>query len=261
MNHKKDCVYIKKIKIMNVGIIGCGWLGERLLSHLSDKHRMYVTIRTKRNLSTDNYYHCLEVDFDNFIPGKWQVLSDLDSIIIAIPFGRRLSVEILQNRLKNICNFIEGFNKQLFFTSSVGIYPSVNGTIDENFPIPDLQPELYFVEKYLKDKFPKINILRLGGLMGDDRYLSKYVVSESHQMVNHIHYQDVCRVIERIMTFGLHSKTYNIVAPKHPTKQEIMNHQTGIHLPLEFAYGKIVTSEKVIRELDYDFLYPNPLYF
>lgn len=246
---------------MNIGIIGCGWLGKRLLNHLSAEHRVYVTLRNKKKLLQNNYFICTEVDFDDSPPKKWNFLSELDCIIITIPFGRHLSLENIKNRLKNISIFIKNFDKQLFFTSSVGIYPSINTIIDEYFPEIDLQPELYLVENHFRNTFPQVNILRLGGLMGDNRYLSKYAIPEPHQMVNHIHYEDVCLCAEKMITLKVQAKTYNLVAPQHPTKQAVINHQKGVDTMLESGYGKIISSEKIINELDYNFLHPNPIFF
>ncbi|WP_052456928.1 hypothetical protein [Capnocytophaga cynodegmi] len=147
-------------------------------------------------------------------------------------------------------------------TSSVGIYPQINQEINENFPCELLDSKLLYVENFLKNQFPQTNILRLGGLMGDDRIFSRYNVSETSQVVNHIHYQDICLIIEKMISLNLQSKLYNVAAPKHPTKQEIINHQKGTKIAIDKTpSGKIVLSDRLKTELNYQFLYPNPIYF
>jgi hypothetical protein len=112
---------------------------------------------------------------------------------------------------------------------------------------------------------PSINILRLGGLMGDNRMFYKYYRKESsNEAVNHIHYEDICRVIEKMMLLGLKGKIYNIVAPLHPTKGEVYAYQTRVDsdpaIPRK-TENRIISSEKMIRELAYSFVFPDPKTF
>ncbi|MDO5105285.1 epimerase [Capnocytophaga sp.] len=248
---------------MKIGIIGCGWLGFRLAKQLSANNELFVTTTSVKKLTDfPSYFHSFLINFNDSSVKEWETLQNLDSIIISIPFGRQLAFNFLEQRLKNLQKFIKTFKKQLFFTGSVGIYPSVNTEIDENFPSSALQPNLLFVENFLKIAFPQINILRLGGLMGGNRVFSNYAVSDLHQMVNHVHYQDVCLAIEKMIVQNTTSKTYNIVAPQHPTKQEIINYQKNINIALTTnPSGKIVSSKKLENELDFTFSFPNPVYF
>ena len=59
------------------------------------------------------------------------------------------------------------------------------------------------------------------------------------------------------------SKTYNVVSPQHPTKQNVIDFQKGIPCKnnTHKEQGRIISSEKLQQELMYDFLFPNPLYF
>ena len=64
--------------------------------------------------------------------------------------------------------------------------------------------------------------------MGDDRFLSKYIDLNSQnlsQMVNHIHYLDICQVIEKLINSNKNSSIYNVVTPEHPTKEEVLEYQ------------------------------------
>ncbi|WP_372472936.1 hypothetical protein AB4865_09020 [Capnocytophaga sp. ARDL2] len=58
--------------------------------------------------------------------------------------------------------------------SSVGIYSEKECIFtEENNSIKNLDKTLFYFENQLKENLSKLNILRLGGLMGADRYLSK----------------------------------------------------------------------------------------
>lgn len=253
----------------NIGIIGCGWLGLHIAKHLEKANNIYAT-----TTSEDKQKEFLEIgytataiqfwDYKVFEEYKsWKVLQELDVIIITVPFSKRASINLLKNRFENISLFIEGFNKQLFLTSSIGIYPQVEMEISEHSLKDEfLNPSILFVEQFMKSKFPQTNILRLGGLMGGSRVFSNYSSSNPNQIVNHIHYEDICLVIEKMIGNKSASKTYNVVAPLHPTKQEIINHQKGIDLVSEEKeFGRKILTKYLKEDLNYHYKHPNPMSF
>jgi hypothetical protein len=80
--------------------------------------------------------------------------------------------------------------------------------------------------------------------------------------VNHIHFEDISRIVERIINENLQSKTYNLVAPLHPTKQQILDFQTkNIETKIEESFGRKVTSEYLENDLKYKFLHSDPRKF
>ncbi len=150
--------------------------------------------------------------------------------------------------------------------SSTGIYPQVKKYIDEDtFPAEQLDNTLFAIEKLFLEKIPELNILRLGGLMGQDRMFYKYYKEAGrNEAVNHVHYQDICRVIEKMMLLELNGKIYNVVAPLHPTKGEVYAYQTktGIDASLvSQEENRTISSDKMIRELGYAFVFPDPKTF
>jgi len=117
-------------------------------------------------------------------------------------------------------------------------------------------------ESFILEKFPQANILRLGGLMGGERLLKNYNISNLDQLVNHIHYADICSVIEKMLERHSESKVYNVVAPVHPNKEEVINAQKGLpYSGTRTDTGRIISPEKLISELDFQFQYPDPRYF
>ena len=116
----------------------------------------------------------------------------------------------------------------------------------------------------IKNNYPQINILRLAGLMGDKRLLCNYNISDVDSIVNHIHYIDICSVIYKMINSQSQSKIYNVVAPIHPTKKEIIDIQKN-NIVLEkyepTIIGRKISSSKLIQELDFTFQYPDPRYF
>ena len=99
--------------------------------------------------------------------------------------------------------------------------------------------------------------------MGDDRIFSKYFSQqESLEAVNHIHYQDITKIIEHIIVKKIHSKIYNVVAPLHPSKKAIFEFQKNkIEIDTITNDSRIISSDLLLKELDYTFIFPNPVYF
>ncbi|MEG2077608.1 MAG: hypothetical protein RRZ31_02395, partial [Chryseobacterium sp.] len=76
-----------------------------------------------------------------------------------------------------------------------GVYPDT----EKEFTEDDLDSQDVESESFILEKFPKTNILRLAGLMGDQRLLKNYNITNLDQLVNHIHYADICSVVEKML--------------------------------------------------------------
>ncbi|REC44206.1 Rossmann-fold NAD(P)-binding domain-containing protein [Chryseobacterium pennipullorum] len=248
-----------------IGIIGCGWLGSRIAEKLSGDYQIYATTTSeeKREDLERRGYHPLVVDFNDEtyveLLSPWDVIGELDTIIITVPFSsKKENEDEIVKRAERVALWMQGFRGQVFLMSSTGVYPDDAKDFSEN----DLAAEEVVKEKIIKKAFPQTNILRLGGLMGDDRFLSKYTVSDPGAPANHIHYEDVGSVIEKMIKEQTHSELYNLVAPLHPSKREVISIQKkSPYIPEETVKGKTVSSEKLISELDFNFKFPDPRYF
>ena len=245
-----------------LAIIGYGWLGKRLADYFSDNYTIYTVNR--RDNSESNYIH-LSIDFDS--DEEYQTNSDInnsDVIIISLPFSQRTELEILIRRFNNIEKYIGMYKGSVFLTSSTGIYPQEQKLIDETtYPDSELSSNMVYVENMIKKSFPQANILRLGGLMGDNRQLKSYKISDPEQAVNHIHYYDICRSIETIINNNISSETFNIVAPQHPTKGEVIgiqNKKENKHIS-ETTQQRIISSEKSEKLLNFIYEKPEPRLF
>ncbi|WP_346985207.1 hypothetical protein [Chryseobacterium sp. POE27] len=249
-----------------IGIIGFGWLGSRVADHLDGKFDIYATTTSYDKLHgiQSQGFHAEIAVFsnstDNGYPESWGIIHQLDAVIITIPLSeRRSSQESLQTILSKLFSFIGKYEKQMFFTSTTGAYPNQPGIYTEEM----MPVENVFIENEISKKFPHINILRLGGLMGDRRLLKNFTVSDLGGIVNHIHYNDVAEVIRIMMEKNVESKVYNVVAPLHPTKQEVISAQNNIPLNdrLYNDEQRMISSEKLVSELGFIFKYPDPRRF
>lgn len=248
-----------------IGIIGYGWLGERLASSLSGKYNLSATTTTKNKAEDLNNRGITAViasfpDYQLAEPiSQWEEINNADVLIITIPVSEKsCCVSSLYNRIQNLSAFIGDFKGQMFLMSSTGVYPD----IAKEFTEEDVPLEKVSGERMFRNKYPQLNILRLGGLMGDNRLLKNYNVGNLDHAVNHIHYADISGIISEMIEQGTESKLYNVTAPIHPAKSQVINAQKNI--PDEEVFevkGKKVLSSKLISELDYTFQYPDPRTF
>ncbi|WP_288446495.1 hypothetical protein [uncultured Chryseobacterium sp.] len=248
-----------------IGIIGYGWLGERMAPFLSKRYTLSATTTTESkahelNKRGINAITATFPDYQLSEPvSQWKDIQDADALIITIPVSEKsCCVSSLYNRIQNLSAFIGDFKGQMFLMSSTGVYPD----LAKEFTEEDVPLEKVSGERMLRSKYPQLNILRLGGLMGDDRLLKKYNVSNLDHAVNHIHYADIGRIISEMIERKTESRLYNVTAPLHPAKSQVINAQKDIIDDEEFEVkGKKVLSSKLISELDYVFQYPDPRTF
>lgn len=248
-----------------IGIIGYGWLGERLASSLSGKYTLATTTTTesKVNLLNNKGIHAVMASFPDYQLteplSQWGEVKNMEVLIITIPVSEKsCCVSSLYNRIQNLSAFIGDFKGQMFLMSSTGVYPD----IAKEFTEEDVPLEKISGERMLRNKYPQLNILRLGGLMGDNRLLKNYNVGDLDHAVNHIHYADISRIISEMIEQKSESKLYNVTAPVHPAKSQVINAQKNLLDEEEFEVkGKKVMSSKLISELEYTFQYPDPRSF
>lgn len=250
--------------MQNLGIIGFGWLGSRIAERLSDRYEIFATTTTEskiEDLESKGFRTTLASFPDEINPEmkEWEVASELDAVIVTIPFSGIRGMQVsMKERQQNLLKFLGEFKGQLFLTSSTGVYPQ----IDHDFKEEDQPANEVESENFILEKFPQTNILRLAGLMGDQRLLKNYNISNLDQLVNHIHYSDICTAIEKMLAQKSRSKVYNIVAPIHPSKEEVINAQKGLSYSGErTTKGRTISPAKLIQELDFEFQYPDPRYF
>lgn len=238
---------------MKVAVLGCGWLGERLAAYLVKQGLQVIATTTspeklKPISASGAEAHLLEF-------GKttdFTFLNDCDAAIFSMPAAK-------DNWHAAFRQLDLNFPKTIFFSSS-GIYPQTIGTFTED-NTDGLRADLALSEETVRVKFPQTNILRLAGLMGDERNLTNFfknrAPADADKAVNHIHYEDIVNAVHLILKSDVQAETFNIVAPKHPTIAQILN-IPGDHTGKS---ARIISAEKFIQNFNYKFIHPNPQYF
>lgn len=225
---------------MNIGIIGCGWLGKPLALELSTQHKVECYSREKT--SDDS--------------GFWQ-----NDIFI-------ISINTKDNYLQTLqkISALAKASASLILMSSTSVYREFDEEVDEEAVITKtgLQKE---AEDLLLSLRENLLILRLGGLMGDDRISGKWksVSSFADGPVNYIHKDDVINIVKYIIDADINHGLYNLVSPQHPLRSEV---HTSNCKKFGFEIGtfdgfthRVISSKSLEDKLGYKFLYPDPLKF
>lgn len=231
----------------NIGIIGAGWLGKDLAIKLAEHQTVRITNRSNKLIEGCEIFHFEIGEELNF-----NFLKDLDFLFITstLPKDNKLILHFCEElkKINQKCLFI--------FTSTTSVYSSEIDLVDEN-SIELNQESIYFqMEQLLLSHFAKrIIILRLGGLIGEDRHPIYHLagrtnVLDGQKHVNLVHKTDVLSFLNLITEQTIPVGIYNLVYPLHPSR-EIYYHQKAIEFQLEKPIflsgemkGKIVNSTK-----------------
>jgi nucleoside-diphosphate-sugar epimerase len=267
-----------------VSIIGLGWLGEATGMLLQAQGYQVLGSSTRsekvgllREKGLDAVHFALDPDPKGI---DYQRLFESEILVVTLPpRSRQGDGEAYLQQLASLRDLITGTEvKQVLFISSTGIYPN------ENKAVPYTEEEvsestagntiLYRAEALMgtSSRYDLI-VLRMGGLMGADRIPGTYFSGREqvvgHTRVNFIHQTDAARMIAWVINQGLWNQTFNGVAPEHPLRREVYQHNAsalGIPLPASFQeatdveVGRLISSEKIVFT-GFTFEYPDPLTF
>jgi len=213
-------------EIKTISILGCGWIGKAL----------------KKKLSTEGYsVYCLKRDIVENIQNEYYKVGVL---VIAIP-PKENYLEVLEQTLQNI-----SLETQVIFLSSISFYDGKSIVVE--------------AEKRIRVLHKEAVILRLGGLMGYDRVAGKYSngkVFDFDKRTNYIHKDDVVGIINHLIFSKISNEIFDVVAPKQSTQKKIYNQNAKKFAFKESKFlgdkieGKILTPQKLISILQYDFIH------
>ena len=239
---------------MRIAIIGCGWVGERLAQYLSAKGEHVIATTTSPEKIVHLQKVAKEVHLLDFAANPdFSVLEMVEVAIFSMPISRN--------------DWFEGFQKldlefpKTILFSSTGIYPKEDETYTEK-ETNNLRPDILAAENLVKSKYPQTNILRFGGLMGDDRALKNMFKNRTpdnpDKPANYIHFEDILAIVDLLINSEIKSEIYNVVAPEHPTVGEILNME---NYEKAVTKGRIISSAQVVEDFNYQFKHRNPKNF
>lgn len=258
-----------------ISILGCGWLGLPLATHLISKG-----YSVKSSTTSDQKKTVLErLKIDHYVIHFSEIkpvfrLSEFircDILIIAIPPGRKNNHH--QNNYRKMLAHLtpllaKSKIKKLIFISSTSVYGDVNSIVTEmDQPLPKTEAGKLLLDT--ENAFIQLNgipvvVIRLAGLIGPGRFPGRFFAGKTNipnglAPVNLIHQYDVIKWIERLIETEESQGVYNACAPSHPTKEEFYTlaaETAGLNPPqfiAEKTNWKIVKSNRLNNELDFTF--------
>lgn len=253
---------------MRVSIIGLGWLGEPLAEHLLQKGvEVKGSTTTGEKAGRLNKKGIIAYPFflDPLAKGdRIGELLDVDILIINIPpMGRTSSREFHLDQIRELKRLIQKVNiPRVLFISATSVYPDLNQEAEESDELMSVfgNATLLEAENLLSNnKTYDLTVIRLGGLLGDNRIPGLYVSNKEEVIgdvpVNYIYRMDAVRMIDWVITKGLWNEIYNGVAPFHPLRREVYEKnaaELGFLPPASYleegtTLWKKVSSNKIIR--------------
>jgi nucleoside-diphosphate-sugar epimerase len=275
-----------------ISILGCGWLGFPLAEYLITKGYQVkgsTTSEEKLDLlkakGIDPYLIKASAKKKELSPKKEiSKFYESEILYLNIPPGRsRPDVENEYTlEIKNILDQAIGAGmKKIIFISSTGVYPDQNNVVTETHPLATERASgkaLIQIENDLQnlakaEKEIKITILRMAGLVGGNRKAGRFLagkknVKNGEAPINLVHLEDCIGVSYEIIRQEKWGEIYNVCADEHPPRAMFYTYQAlkeNLEPPTFVKQNttnfKIISNEKVKRELGYPFKHPDPMKF
>lgn len=271
-----------------ISILGCGWLGSPLArTLLAEGYTVKGSTTRSEKLSVMRDVGILPYRLSlnpALQPAEVDDFFDTDLLLIDIPpQTRSKSADFHPQQIKAVAEKIKAQGiGHCIYISSTSVYPNLEREVSEE-DAPALEeiksPEasqtaLLNAERILK-AIPdlELTIIRCGGLMGYDRIPGSYFAGKENLStgsipVNYIHRDDIIGIILEVIRQGYWKQTLNAVAPQHPTRREVYEQNAsefGFKAPTftqtAASNFKIVSPAKLLKDLQYQFRYPDPLAF
>jgi len=273
---------------MTISILGCGWLGFPLGQSLLRQGytiKGSTTTKHKYEILKDNSIESYLISVpDSLNEPENDSFFESDVLFLNIPPGRSdpdvthqypQKVQAIRNKIETL-SFKKTVTK-VIFASTTSVYPSESGVYCEenadlsNTARPSGKAVLKAEEILLKSPAFETIVLRFGGLYGYDRHPINFLSGKKNlsaplKPVNLIHQDDCIGIVKNVLDNNSKSEIYNAVSDGHPPRKTLYQ-SAARHYNVEpptfdiksESKNRVISNEKLKKELDYTFMYPNPL--
>jgi nucleoside-diphosphate-sugar epimerase len=259
--------------MLNIAVIGCGWLGLPLAVSLVKNN--YTVFGTTTSINKIPYLK--ELGISSFILdlskpiqiNQVEFLNKIDLVIINIPPSKLKGDKSYSDSLLELVKLIQTSTK-IILISTTGVYPDEVQLADESykFKSEDLEKETVQAEVKLIDYLTnRLTIIRLAGLLGEDRHPVKFLagrkdIPNGNAPINLIHQNDAIGIINKVIDENYWGEIINGCYPSHPVKSQYYTDKAillDLEPPLFLNQGeecKKVSEIKSIKELKYSYSSP-----
>lgn len=248
-------------------VLGAGWFGSALCRHFASfSWEVFASIRSDAERTE---LEAQGIVVRNYTLGQkfpFSLLSDVDTVVIAIPPGKDDGVVDAHKELVRSIDDLQP--KRVILISSTGVYGSgAEVEVDEYSAVKD--GKLKDIELVYQLGKSNLSIIRFGGLIGPDRYPGRFFsgrkdIPNGRASVNLIHLDDCIGLTEAVMRTG-YSGIVNGVMPIHYSRAEFYTKAAelaGMELPEfkdELVSEKRVCSKVIGSKLDFQFKHNDPM--
>ncbi|RFC55842.1 NAD(P)-binding domain-containing protein [Brumimicrobium aurantiacum] len=255
------------------GVVGCGWLGTPVAEDWISQGKIVhgtTTSPEKIEQLQKKGIHTHLLTKENYTQQEW--LNQCDVLLLNIPPS-----SLKENYGNYLLKIVQQLNSsaKIIFIGSTSVYANKNQIVTEDDPLDGTMRNAAFLieaEKILSDfSGDRLTILRMSGLVGEDRnpvkYMSGRTISGGNEPVNLIHQEDCIRLINFVLENSIWGEQLNAAAPKHPTKRDYYSfaaNQLNMELPLfdeEEKEYKIIGNDKLTNCYGFNFRYLDPYTF
>tara|TARA_B100001057_G_scaffold501256_1_gene622695 strand:+ start:5334 stop:6158 length:825 start_codon:yes stop_codon:yes gene_type:complete len=252
------------VAMKTILIFGAGWLGNAFVEELvSSKHKIIVASRrpipqkSHPNIEYRKIFFHIQsgaIEFEFPPPQK------VNDIIVMLPPTQMVDYA---HTIDSICRQFPSVG-HFIFTSSTGVYEDHSGTVNEDGVLKKVHP-VVLAERKIQMNFPNnATILRLAGLIGNDRHPARYFLKKKinpsgNAPVNLIHRKDILKALNLLLENPCPG-IYNLCYPSHPTKSDYYGQiaRKIFQTELEFenqGEGKVINGSKFANTFHYEYKY------
>lgn len=264
-----------------VAVVGLGKVGVRLAHRL---HNLGWTVKGSNSHSDKVNQLCLQgLDsyFLQFTPDIQATPNDLEqlfavnALVITLPPTQLLSPIQYEQAVKNAVQMgLDCGVTQIIFTSSTTVLPNRTGQFTE-----DCVPEannptdqaLINIENYLLNlNHINVDIIRFGGIVTPYSHpvqtlATRPLLHNGNTPINLVHIDDCVQALQSLLETPSGKRCYHLVAPQHPSRAQYyvaMADKWQVNTPQFICSSddlqRQINGDKICRELNFNYLYPNP---
>ncbi|WP_183906812.1 SDR family oxidoreductase [Rufibacter immobilis] len=262
-----------------ISVMGCGWLGLPLAQAMVQAgYRVHGSTTTQEKLpilAAQGIEPFLLTFPEKGPETQLSRFLQADVLVFNLPPSRQPSSAMpYEQVVEQVLAEAAGRVKHVLFVSSTSVYPDLNREITEADALAAANADnlLLRCEHQVQQWSGNgTTVVRFGGLMGGTRHPGRFLagkdkVAQPQAPVNMIHLSDCVQILFQIITQNKWKYTFNACAPLHPSRQQFYTtaaHHLQLPPPTFSAQGepsfKLINSDLVNQELQYQFRYPDPL--